>query len=274
MVDDWLTVNQQLWDERVALHVGSAFYDVEGFKAGRALLLPHEVEELGALDGRRLLHLQCHFGLETLDIARLHPTVTVTGLDFSAPAIEAATRLATEIRLADRARFVVADVYRAAEVLSDERFDVIYTGKGALLWLPDLDRWASVARELLVPGGFLYLTEFHPVASVLGDDEPVPVRDYFSTEPTIWDDPGSYVDPTAVSVHNMSYEWEHPLGQVVMALVGEGFRLELLREFDFTMWQQYPYLVRDPDKRRWRWPPGGGTLPLMYSLKAIRPEER
>ena len=270
-MDDWLTVNRHLWDERVPLHVGSSFYDVDGFKAGRGLLLPHEVEELGALDGLRVLHLQCHFGLETLDIARLHPTVQVTGLDFSAPAIEAATRLAREIRLADRARFVVADVYHANEVFPDERFDVIYTGKGALLWLPDLDRWASVAKDLLAPGGLLYLTEFHPVAGVLDDHKARPVRDYFATEATISDEPGSYVDPTAPTEHNVSYEWQHPLSRVITALLGEGFRLETFHEFDFTLWQQYPYLVKDPGERGWHWPRGSGTLPLMYSLKALQP---
>ncbi len=183
-MDDWLTANRRLWDERVPLHLASEFYDVEGFKSGRTELLPFEVTELGSLDGLRLVHLQCHFGLDTLDIARMHPTVAVTGLDFSAPAIDAAARLASELRLADRARFVLSDVYRAAEVLGDRRFDVVYSGKGALVWLPDLQRWAEVVRDLLTPGGFLYLTEFHPVAMVLGRTTiPLPVHDYFATEP-------------------------------------------------------------------------------------------
>jgi SAM-dependent methyltransferase len=269
-VDDWLTTNQRMWDERVPLHVGSSFYDVEGFKSGKPILLPFEVEELGPLDGLNMVHLQCHFGLETLDIARLHPTAKVTGDDFSVPAIEAAAQLAGEVRLATRARFVVADVYRAAEVLGHERFDVVYTGKGALLWLPDLDRWAEVVRDLLTPGGFLYLTEFHPVADVLADDEPVPERDYFATEPFVYDEPGSYVDPTAPTEHNVSYEWQHPLGRVITALLGAGFQLELFHEHDFTVDNRHKFLAKAPDRGR-RWPPGGGTLPLMYSLKAIRP---
>ncbi len=130
---------------------------MEGFKAGRPTLLPFEVDELGPLDGLRLVHLQCHFGLDTLDMARLHPTVSVTGLDFSAPAIDAAVPLAAELRLADRARFVLATSTVPADVLGEQRFDVVYTGKGALLWLPDLDRWAVGrggllgARRLPVP---------------------------------------------------------------------------------------------------------------------------
>jgi SAM-dependent methyltransferase len=269
-VDDWLTTNRRMWDERVPLHAASDFYDVEGFKAGRPALLPHEIDELGPLDGMRLAHLQCHFGLDTLDIARLHQTVTVTGLDFSAPAVDAATRLAGQLRLADRSRFVLGDVYRAAEILGHERFDVVYTGKGALLWLPDLDRWAQVVFSLLEPGGFLYLNELHPVAEVLGAGEPLPVRDYFATEAEVCEDPGSYAVPGATTVHNNRYQWQHPLSRVLTALLGAGLRLELFHEWDFALDDLHRWLVRGPDGRR-RWPPGMGTLPLMYSLKAVRP---
>lgn len=265
---DWLGTNRRLWDERVPVHVASGFYDVEGFKSGRPQLQPFEVEELGPLDGLRLLHLQCHFGLDTLDIARLHPTVSVTGLDFSAPAIEAAGRLAREVCLADRARFVVADVYRAPDVLDDERFDVIYTGKGSLLWLPDLHRWASVVHDLLLPGGVLYLSEFHPVANVLDADEPVPIYDYFDTEPLMTGEPGTYVDARVSLANDTCYEWQHSLSRVITAVLGAGFQLQLFHEWNFTLYDELHYLVQGPDGRR-RWP-GSGTLPLMYSLKAIR----
>ncbi|MDQ1428399.1 MAG: hypothetical protein QOK39_1875 [Acidimicrobiaceae bacterium] len=269
-MSDWLTTNRELWDERVPMHVSSEFYNVEGFKGGRPTLLVDEVDELGPLDGRRLVHLQCHFGLDSLDIARLHPTVTVTGLDFSAPAVAAATDLAAEIRLGDRARFVLGDVYHAPDVLGGEAFDVVYTGKGALLWLPDLGRWAEVVRDLLAPGGFLYLCEFHPIADVLGHDEPVPVRDYFSTEPLIYDEPGSYVDPTLATIHNVSYEWQHPISRVLTALIGAGLQIELFHEWDFTLNPGTRYLVERVGRRGRTWP-GPGSLPLMYSLKAMRP---
>jgi SAM-dependent methyltransferase len=269
-VDDWLTTNRRMWDERVPLHADSAFYDMEAFKAGRPSLLPHEVEELGALDGCRVLHLQCHLGLDTLDLARLHPTVHVTGVDFSAAAVDAAATLARELRLAERSRFVVGDVYHAVDLLGAERFDVVYTGKGALLWLPDMDGWAAEVAGLLAPGGFLYLTELHPVADALGNDEPRPVRDYFATEPEIVEDPGSYAVPGAATEHNTRYEWLHPLSRVITALLGAGLQLELLHEWDFAMDGLHSWLVQGSDGR-YRWPPGSGTLPLMYSLKAVRP---
>lgn len=260
--------NQELWDERVPLHVASTFYDVDGFKSGRPQLQPFEVEELGPVDGR-LVHLQCHFGLDTLDIARLHPTAKVTGLDFSPAAIEAADRLAAEVRLSDRSRFVVGDVYRAADLLGHERFDVVYTGKGSLLWLPDLEAWASVVHDLLQPGGFLYLSEFHPVSRALADDEPVPGYDYFCRQPFVFDESGTYADSQAATTHNVSYEWIHPISRVMTAVLGAGLRLDLFHEWDYTLFDQFPWLVTDEVGRR-RWP-GPGTLPLMYSLKATRP---
>jgi SAM-dependent methyltransferase len=269
-VAEWAETNRALWDERVAIHLASDFYHVDAFKAGRPAIQPFEIDELGPLDGMRVVHLQCHFGLDTLDLARLHPTVLVTGVDFSMPAVEAATQLAREVHLAERSEFVCADVYGAVDALERQSFDMVYTGKGALSWLPDIDRWAAVVHELLEPGGFLYLSEFHPVAWVLADDKPVPAYDYFSTEPLFLEDlPGSYADPAAATEHNASYEWTHPISRVISAVLQAGLVLELFHEWDFSLYQQFPYLVLSPDGRA-RWP-GPGTLPLMYSLKARRP---
>lgn len=268
-MDHQRATNRRLWDERVALHLESEFYDVEGFKAGRPALLPHEVDELGPLDGLSVLHLQCHFGLDTLDLARLHPTARVTGLDFSAPAVAAATDLARELRLEDRARFVLGDVYRAADLMGGERFDVVYTGKGALPWLPDLDRWAEMVAGLLTPGGYLYFTELHPVAEVLDEAHPVPVRDYFATEPQVTEVSGSYAVQEASTANNASYQWQHPIAQVLGALLGVGLHLELFHEWDFALDNLHRWLVAGQD-RRWRWPAGGGTLPLLYSIKALK----
>jgi SAM-dependent methyltransferase len=153
----WLANNRDSWNERVPIHVASAFYDVDGFKAGRAELYAYELRDVGSVRGKDLVHLQCHFGLDTLSWAKRG--ARVTGVDFSAPAIEAATRLAGEMGV--RAKFVVANVYDAPAVLR-RRFDVVYTGRGALSWLPDVRRWAAVVARLLRPGGLFYLTEFHP----------------------------------------------------------------------------------------------------------------
>lgn len=277
MISDWRQANRSIWDERIPAHVRPDFYDVNAFRAGRPIIQSFEVDELGALGDSDLVHLQCRSGLDTLDLARQHPTLKVTGLDLSAPAIEAAQSLAEEIGAARRARFVQAEVAGAVSVLGSAAFDVVYTGKGALNWLPDLREWASVVHGLLKPGGRLYLVEFHPVASVLGADSPEPVLDYFSTEPVVVERPPTYAfrDGPAVSLDANSqekglvYEWLHPLGSVVTALVRAGMAIRFLHEWPFTTWRPLPPLV-PYGEGAWTWP-GPGTLPLQYSLRADRP---
>ena len=239
------------------------------FKAGHPQIEPFEVDELGALGGLRLAHLQCHFGLDTLDLVRMHPTLDAVGLDFSGPAIEAAQALASEVGLTNRARFVAADVHDAASVLGASAFDVVYTGKGALCWLPDLRPWAEQCAQLLRPGGWLYVCEFHPVGYCLDEQSPTVKYDYFATEAIVDDTVGSYAQPDASTVHNVSYEWPHSLPQLFEALLGVGFQLRFFHEWDHTLFQLNSWLIRGDDGR-YRWP-GPGRLPLLYSLKAQKP---
>jgi SAM-dependent methyltransferase len=266
---DWRDENRAIWDQRVPLHVSSDFYDVEGFRAGRPVIQGFEVDELGALGDQRLVHLQCHFGLDTLDLARQHRTLEVVGLDFSEPAVDAARSLASEIGVAERARFVQADVYDAVPALGAAAFDVVYTGKGSLNWLPDLPRWASVVHDLLRPGGRLYLVEFHPVGAVLGEEVPEPELDYFSADPVVTARPLTYAVPQPPIDAGLSYEWLHPLGQVVDALIRAGLVIRFLHEWPFTNWRLNQVLV-PYGEGNWTWP-GPGTLPLMYSIRAERP---
>jgi SAM-dependent methyltransferase len=265
----WNDINQRMWDERVPIHTASDYYDVAGFKAGKAQLEPFEVEELGAMGGCRLVHLQCHFGLDTLDLVRMHPTLTAAGLDFSTPAVAEATRLAAEVGLDDRATFVHGDVYEAAERLGIEAFDVVYTGKGALCWLPDLRDWAEQCARLLKPGGWLYLCEFHEVGYCLAQDEPAVVNDYFFPGPLVEEAKGTYADLDASTTHNLSYQWPHPTAQVLNAVIGAGLQLRFFHEWDHTLFKLNNWLVEEDD-HRYRWP-GPGRLPLMYSLKAEKP---
>ena len=266
---DWIETNRRMWDERVPIHTASAFYDIDAFKAGRPAVEPFEVDELGPLGGLRLVHLQCHFGLDTLDLVRLHPTLTATGLDFSLPAVEAATQLARDLHLDDRVNFVHADVRHATATLRPGTFDVVYTGKGAIIWLPDLDEWANQCAQLLKPGGWLYVCEFHPVGMCLAEDTPTIQYDYFDPDPLLDESSGTYADLEAPTVHNRSYEWQHPLSQVITALMRAGLELRFLHEWDYTLYQLGTWLTRGADGR-YRWP-GDAKLPLMYSLKARKP---
>jgi SAM-dependent methyltransferase len=204
--------NRAFWDERVPIHTAGDFYDVEGFKAGREPLEAFELEDLGDVSGRSLVHLQCHFGLDTLSWAR--HGARVTGLDFSPPAIEAARRLAADIGV--EADFVCANVYDAPEALGDRRFDVVYVNVGAINWLPDIRRWAEVVGILLTPGGVLYMKEVHPFSWVFGDDDLTVENDYFAHR-SDYDDPGTYTDPDAATFHNRTEEWQHPLGVPTVA---------------------------------------------------------
>ncbi|MBB6000924.1 class I SAM-dependent methyltransferase [Streptomonospora salina] len=260
--------NRRYWDERVPIHVASPFYDLPGFRAGDEDFDPFQLEEIGDVDGLELAHLQCHIGLDTLAWARRG--ARVTGLDFSARAIEAATGLAEEIGLADRARFVAADALDAAQALGRHRFDLVYTGAGALMWLPDINLWAAAVAALLRPGGRLYLAEFHPLTGVLDDDHgATAVADYFARTARTYRSPGSYADWNAETVHDTATEWHHTLGDVISALAGAGLRIEFVHEHDTIPFQRYGALVTDGG--RFRYPDGAAGLPLMYSLSATAP---
>jgi 2-polyprenyl-3-methyl-5-hydroxy-6-metoxy-1,4-benzoquinol methylase len=261
MPEEWLKLNRALWDERVPIHVASEFYDVHAFLAGGSTLRPFELEEVGDVDGVTLLHAQCHFGLDTLSWARRG--ARVTGLDFSAPAIEAARKLAADAGI--EAEFVASDVYDAVEALGGRGFDVVYTGLGALNWLPDIERWARVMAALLAPGGRFYLAEFHPFSGVFADEDLSVSYPYFHAEPFEWDEPGTYADPGATTEHNRSVEWNHGLGAVVSALVAAGLRIEFLHEHDHTLFARWSFLERAADGT-YRLPEGAPSLPLMYSL--------
>jgi SAM-dependent methyltransferase len=260
--DEWLALNRAMWDERVPIHVASAFYDVDGFLAGNSTLRAFELEEMGDVEGLSLVHTQCHFGLDTLSWARRG--AKVTGLDFSEPAVNAARKLAGDAGI--EAEFVVSDVYKAVEALG-RRFDIVYTGLGALNWLPDIDQWAQTMAALTAPNGRFYLAEFHPFSGVFADEDLTVRYPYFHTEPLEWDEPGTYADLTAETANNRSQEWNHGLGAVVSALIAAGLRIEFLHEHDYTLFPRWPFLQREPGEI-YRLPESTPSLPLMYSLLA------
>ncbi|UJA21572.1 class I SAM-dependent methyltransferase [Thermoleophilia bacterium SCSIO 60948] len=266
-MDERLADNLSFWDERVPAHVASEFYDVEGFLAGADPLRPFEIEEMGSVEGRSLVHLQCHFGLDTLSWARRG--ARVTGLDFSEPAVEAAREIAG--RAGIEADFVVADVHDAVDALGGRSFDIVYTGLGALIWLPDISRWAEIVAELLAPGGFLYLSEFHPLGDVFADTELVAENSYFHDPGgKVWDEPGSYTDEQLATEHNVTREWTHPLSDVVSALIAAGLRLELLHEHEHTLFPRFPFLEK-AEGGYFKMPADRPRIPLMYSLRAAKP---
>lgn len=263
--------NNALWDEWTRIHETSAFYDLEGFKRGGVRLRPYEIDEIGPVDGQDVLHLQCHFGIDTLSWARLG--ARVTGADFSGAAIELARSVAVEIGHPE-ARFVQSDLYDLPNVLKGD-FDLVYTSRGALGWLPDIRRWAQVAAHFVRPGGRFYVTEIHPVVQALENEGVAPgeivVRyPYWGhAKPLTFKVKGSYADPEADVGAQTEHGWNHGLGEIVTALVDAGLRIETLREYPFVDWP-IEFLV-ETDDGTWRLPPSTeGELPLFFSILATK----
>jgi SAM-dependent methyltransferase len=272
-MDEVLRDNQRLWDAWTRIHVPSRFYDVESFRSGSRpiRLRDYEIAEVGDVTGKSLLHLQCHFGLDTLSWARLG--ATVTGADFSSEAIRAARSLADDVGIS--ATFVESNLYGLPGALEGQ-FDVVYTSAGVLGWLPDIVGWARVAAHFVRPGGFFYLSEIHPVAQVFDDEgvSPGELRlryPYWShDEPLTFQVKGSYADPDAPTEGLVEHGWDHSLGEIVTSLVDAGLRIDFLHEFDFVLWP-VPFLEPGADGR-YRLPAGTkGELPLSFSLKATKP---
>ncbi len=261
----WFDANRALWDARVGAHLPSAFYDVAGFRAGGESLREIELAEVGEVAGQTLLHLQCHFGQDTLAWARRG--AVATGLDFSEAAIRAARGLAADLHLP--VDFVQANVYDAPVAVGGQQFDIVFTSYGVLGWLPDLTRWATAAAACVRPGGVLYLAEFHPVVWMFDGEFQQITFPYHNVEVIAETEEGTYADPTAPIQHE-SFGWNHGLGEVVSALTAAGLVIEFLHEFDYSPWNFMPRFV-EVGPNRYQVRGLEGKLPLTYSIRAHKP---
>jgi SAM-dependent methyltransferase len=263
MNDTFTQTNRELWNGWARLHLRSTFYDVSGFKAGKSSLMPIELAEMGDVAGKSLLHLQCHFGMDTLSWARLG--ARVTGVDLSDEAIRIARSLSDELRTP--ARFICSDLFDLPRSL-DERFDVIFTSYGVLCWLSDLSRWAEVVAQYMSPGGVFYMVEFHPIYNMLDDKDGTRLSyDYFQApEPERFEEQGSYADRDTDFRH-AGYAWAHGMGDIVTALVSAGLRIDYLHEFPYSVYNVTEWLEeREPGKFAVRGQTG--SIPLLFSLHA------
>jgi SAM-dependent methyltransferase len=262
----WALANRALWDEAAPLHASSAFYDLAAFVEGRDSLHEYEPDELGSVVGSTLLHLQCHIGTDTLSWARRG--ATVMGLDFSEASLRLARTLAIDCGL--DAEFICADVYDAGIAVGPKRFDVVYTGVGALLWLPELAPWAEVVASLVKPRGVLYVNEIHPLLIAMSADGRTIEQDLVDAPVRRIDEPGgTYAAPDAILEHTVTYERNHAISEIVSALLDtDCFGLELLHEHSMTR-APYPCLRRDDDGY-YRLPPESPKFPLGYSIRMRR----
>lgn len=276
--DAFIEQNRRNWDDRAGLHAQpDTGYRLDRYRLDGSLLsdvVEFDRRYLGDLDGRRVLHLQCHIGTDTLSLARLG--AEVTGLDHSGASLDAARALFDSVDTAGR--FVKANVYDAVDAVDGEQFDLVYTGVGALNWLPDVARWGAVVGALVRPGGAFYIREGHPMSYAIDDGDDVPPGElrlkypYFETEaPLTFDQADTYVDTGGTQLTEVrSHEWNHGLGEVFMALTNAGLQVTTFDEHRFLDWRMFPSMV-ERDERFFLPDDQIDMAPMMYSMAAVKP---
>ncbi len=261
-----MEANRATWDLWTPVHAESEFYDVESFKAGKTSLMPLELEELGNVSGKSLLHLQCHFGMDTMSWAK--HGAKAAGVDFSEEATALARSLNEELGL--DAEFVVSNIYDLPDVLQGQ-YDIVFTSYGVKAWLPDLPGWANVITHFLRSGGTFYMAENHPFLNVLSREAGVTelnIENRYFHDPEGWgyETKGSYAGRSA---RTYGHEWDHSLGDVVNALIGAGLTIKFLHEFPFCSYRAVPMMVQSEDGW-WRLPEKNESVPQTFSIMATK----
>ncbi len=260
----YFETNLKRWNELVEINAKSKSYDLPGFLEGNSSLFPIEVEEIGNVKGKTLLHLQCHFGMDTLSWARLG--AKVTGVDFSNKAIELAKDLSNRLNIP--ARFILSNVYDIPEVL-EEKFDIVFTSYGTICWLPDLVQWAQIISDCLNPGGIFYIIDGHPFGFII-DEKKNPFNvgfNYFSEgKPVFFDENAAYADPLADLKNQATFEWDHPMSEIINSLIKANLEIEFLHEFPFTFFSIHPDMKKREDGY-WEFINYEYTVPMMFSIK-------
>ncbi|MBX2906722.1 MAG: class I SAM-dependent methyltransferase [Taibaiella sp.] len=261
---DYVAINRALWDQKTEFHFNSEFYDVESFLQGRSSLNDIELALLGNVSGKSILHLQCHFGQDTLSLARLG--ASVTGVDLSEAAITKARELNDKLQLTGK--FVCSDLYELPNVL-DGKFDIVFTSYGTIGWLPDVDRWARVVEHYLRPGGLFVFADFHPVLWMFSNDFSQVQYSYFNGEPIVETLEGTYADKSA-NIKATEVGWNHGLAEVMNALKSSGLSIQSFQEYDYSPYNCFQKMVKAAPGKYYI----AGLeqkLPMVYSLVAQAP---
>lgn len=274
-MNESFAINRANWDERAPAHAASPGYALQRFADDPAFLshvVRFDLPRLGDIARLRGVHLQCHIGTDTISLARLG--ARMTGLDFSPASIAEARAFAK--RIESHVDFVESNVYDAVTALNGEQFDLVFTGVGALCWLPDIGRWAGVVADLLKPGGRLFVREGHPMLWSLADttspaDKLLVEHPYFETaEPLVFDEGGTYVETDVVFKTTVSHSWNHGLGEIVTALLGNGLSITQLVEHDTVPWEALPGLMTKDDRDEWRLIEKPNRVAMSYTLQAMK----
>lgn len=261
--NQYFEANRELWDKRTTIHKDSEFYNRAGFINGLNVLTPIELAELTDVKGKTMLHLQCHFGMDTLCWARMG--AKVTGVDLSPEAVKEADLLANEIGI--DARFVCCNVYDTRQHINDT-FDIVFTSYGTIGWLPDLDKWAKVIADSLNKGGVFYMADFHPVLWMMDDDMTHLKYPYYNKEVIITENQGTYTDREA-DIKAKEYGWNHSISEILNALINQGLELQFFNEHYYSPYNCFANTVEiAPEK--WQIKGLEGIIPMVYSLKAVK----
>lgn len=263
--NEYFKSNQALWNAKTGIHLDSEFYDLSSFMKGASTLNKIELDELPQLKGKKVLHAQCHFGMDTLSMQRMG--ALCTGVDFSSTAISKASELNAELGLA--ASFIESNIYDLDSNL-DETFDVVFTSYGTICWLPDLDRWAHQLLSRLKPGGTFVMAEFHPVMHMYDWDKSDQVAySYFNNgHPYMEETQGTYADRTA-DLRLKEYFWQHPISDVINSLIEAGMILSSMKEYDYSPYNLFKDTV-ERAAREYLYVVNGEKIPLVYSIKGIK----
>lgn len=271
-MDDYTKYNLDWWNEASQVHAQGEGYLMKEFKQGLNKLHLLDREEVGVVTGKKLLHLQCHFGMDTLSWARLG--AQVTGVDFADKAIAIAKDLSQELHL--DATFICSDIYHVQDILNAAgQFDIVYTSYGAICWLPDLQPWGQIIAHYLKPDGFFYIAEGHPFMWAIDERAPEPDLKvgypYFSREPIRDEEPGTYAEKEARLEHTTTYAWNHTLSEIFGSLLSAGLTIDFFHEHPFCAWECLPDMEEGPDRfMRFKDEKKREMLPLMFSLKATK----
>lgn len=265
MTEDYIEINRKLWNDKVGIHVDSEFYDQQSFLAGKSSLKRPELELLGDITGKKILHLQCHFGQDTMSLSRMGGHAT--GIDFSEKAIEIANETAQSLNLGTS--FVCCDVYHTPAFI-DQQFDIVFTSYGTIGWLPDLQKWATVIHKMLKPGGKLIFVEFHPFVFTLDEEFDFVKYFYFNKEEIVETEEGTYAEKNA-QISNKSISWNHPISEVLQNLIDAGLTISRFEEYDYSPYACFSKLVKQGEDE-YRVEGLEGKLPMVYAIVANKAE--
>lgn len=258
---DYLQINKEFWNRRTAFHVESEFYDMKGFLTGQTSLNSIELELLGDVRGKSILHLQCHFGKDSISLSRL--AADVVGVDLSDKAIETAQKLTQET--GSTSKFICCDIYDLPQHL-DKQFDIVFTSYGTIGWLPDLNKWAGIISQFLKPNGKFVFVEFHPVVWMFDDDFEKVRYNYFNTGPIVEKESGTYADRSADL--NQEYVcWNHSLSEVISSLIHNQLTISSFEEYDYSPYDCFQHTI-EFEPKKFRIQHLDNKIPMVYSLVA------